>query len=228
MIMAVLPKLDGPRLMPASGGKPKQLVVLLHGYGANGNDLTSLGQHWRQLLPEALFISPHAPEPCAGNPFAGRQWFDLTFRDPGERWRGVNHAAPALDAFLDNELAALGLADDSLALVGFSQGTMMALHVGPRRPRAMAGIVGFSGLIAGPEHLAREIVSRPPVLLAHGDRDDVIPVEALHEARNVLGGANVPVQWHVSAGLPHGIDGDGLDLAGRFLADVFNRRGGRE
>jgi phospholipase/carboxylesterase len=228
MTMAALPKLDGPRLMPATGGKPKQLVVLLHGYGADGNDLTSLGQHWRQLVPEAAFISPHAPEPCAGNPFGGRQWFELTFRDPGERWRGVNQAAPALNAFLDNELAASGLTDEALALVGFSQGTMMALHVGLRRPRPMAGIVGFSGLIAGPEHLPDEIVSRPPVLLAHGDRDDVIPVEALHQARNALGAVNVPVQWHVSAGLPHGIDGDGLDLAGRFLADAFQRRGAGE
>jgi phospholipase/carboxylesterase len=228
MTMAALPKLDGPRIMPASGGKPRQLVVLLHGYGADGNDLISLGQHWRQALPDAAFVSPHAPEPCGGNPFGGRQWFELTFRDPGERWRGVNHAAPALNAFLDDELAALGLADDALALVGFSQGTMMALHVGFRRARPMAGIVGFSGMIAGPEHLAAEIVSRPPVLLAHGDRDDVIPVEALYQARGVLGSLDVPLQWHVSAGLPHGIDGDGLDLAGGFLAGAFNRGGGGE
>jgi phospholipase/carboxylesterase len=225
MTMAALPKLDGPRLMPATGGKPKQLVVLLHGYGADGNDLISLGQHWRQLMPEAMFFSPHAPEPCAGNPFNGRQWFELTFRDPSERWRGVNQGAPALNAFLDDELAALGLTDEALALVGFSQGTMMALHVGFRRARPMAGIVGFSGLVAGPEHLARDIVSRPPVFLAHGDRDDVIPVEVLPEARKVLGGLDVPLQWHVSAGLPHGIDGDGFELAGTFLANAFNRGG---
>jgi phospholipase/carboxylesterase len=209
--------------MPASGGTPRQLVVLVHGYGADGNDLIALGQHWRQLLPDAIFISPHAPEPCAGNPFGGRQWFELTFRDPAERWRGVRHAAPALDRFLDDELADLGLADDALALVGFSQGTMMALHVGLRRARPVAGIVGFSGMIAGPENLAADIVSRPPVLLVHGDRDDVIPVEALAQARNVLGAVNVPVEWHVRPGLPHGIDGDGLDLAGRFLVNAFSR-----
>ena len=133
-----LSKLDGPRLMPASSGAAKQLVVFLHGYGAHGNDLISLGQHWRALLPDAAFVSPHAPEICGGNPFGGRQWFELTFRDPGERWRGVVQAAPALDAFLDEELAALGLADEALALVGFSQGTMMALHVGLRRARPMA------------------------------------------------------------------------------------------
>jgi phospholipase/carboxylesterase len=224
---APLPKLDGPRLMPATGGAPRQLVVLLHGYGADGNDLISLGQHWRQLLPEAAFVSPHAPEPCAGNPFGGRQWFELTFRDPDERWRGACQAAPALNAFLDEELARFGLADDALALVGFSQGTMMALHVGFRRPATMAAIVGFSGLLAGPENLAGHIVSRPPVLLVHGDSDDVIPVEALGQARNVLGALDVPLEWHVCPGLPHGIDGNGLDLAGRFLVSAFNR-GGRD
>jgi phospholipase/carboxylesterase len=210
--------------MPASGGKPRQLVVLLHGYGADGNDLIALGQHWQPFLPDVAFVSPHAPEPCAANPYGGRQWFELTFRDPGERWRGVCHAAPALEAFLDSELASLGLPGDALALVGFSQGTMMALHVGLRRRSPLAGIVGFSGLLAGPEHLAGDIASRPPVLLVHGDRDEVIPVEALTQARTVLGGVGVPVQWHISAGLPHGIDGDGLDLAGEFLSGVF--RGG--
>jgi phospholipase/carboxylesterase len=223
---APLPKLDGPRLMPASGGKPRQLVVLIHGYGADGNDLIALGQHWRGILPDAAFVSPHAPEPCGGNPLYGRQWFELTFRDMEERWRGVCHAGPALDAFLDEELARLGLADDALALVGFSQGTMMALHVGPRRARPLAGIVGFSGLLAGPENLAADIRSRPPVLLVHGDRDDVIPVEALDQARSFLGAAGVPVQWHICAGLPHGIDGDGLELAGSFLHGVFEGRFG--
>lgn len=224
---APLPKLDGPRLKPASGRAPRQLIVLLHGYGADGNDLIALGQHWRQLLPDAAFVSPHAPEPCAGNPFGGRQWFELTFRDPDERWRGVCHAAPSLNAFLDEQLARFGLTDDALALVGFSQGTMMALHAGLRRPRAIAAIVGFSGLLAGPDNLAGDIVSRPPVLLVHGDSDDVIPVEALGQARNVLGALNVPLEWHVCPGLPHGIDGNGLDLAGRFLVAAFNR-GGRD
>jgi phospholipase/carboxylesterase len=223
---APIHKLDGPRLMPASGAAARQLIILLHGYGADGNDLIALGQHWRNQLRDAAFVAPHAPEPCAGNPFGGRQWFELTFRDPAERWRGVCHAAPALNAFLDDELARFGLADDALALVGFSQGTMMALHVGLRRARQIAGIVGFSGLIAGSEHLAADIASRPPVLLVHGDSDDVIPVEALGQARGVLGGLNVPLQWHVSAGLTHGIDNEGLDLAGSFLRGVF-RGGGR-
>jgi phospholipase/carboxylesterase len=217
-------KLDGPRVMPASGGAAKQLVVFLHGYGADGNDLISLGQHWRPILPDAAFISPNAPEPLAGSPFGGRQWFGLTFRDPQERWRGVQKAGPSLDAFLDEELAALGLGDEALALVGFSQGTMMALHVGLRRTKAMAAIVGFSGMLVEPNRLKADIRSRPPVMLIHGDADDVIPVEALHQARVALGSAGLAVEWHVRQGLPHGIDGEGLEMAGRFLAGTFASR----
>ena len=178
--------LNGPRLAPASGGRAKQLVVFLHGYGADGNDLIGLGRHWAGLLPDAAFVSPHAPEPCAMNPFGGRQWFALTFRDPSERWRGVQKAGPVLNAFLDAELAAHGLGDDALALVGFSQGTMMALHVGLRRARPPAGIVGYSGMLAGVEHLPGQISARPPVLLIHGDADEVIPVEAMVQALSLI------------------------------------------
>lgn len=214
-------KLDGPRVMPASGGAPKQLVVLLHGYGADGNDLISLAQQWSGLLPDAVFVSPHAPEPCAANPYGGRQWFELTMRDSDERWRGAQKAAPSLNAYLDEQLAEFGLGDDALALAGFSQGTMMALHVGLRRPKVMAGIVGFSGLLVEPGRLKEDLVARPPILLIHGDRDDVLPVQALFEARDALGAAGLDVEWHVRPGLPHGIDGEGLEISGRFLAGVF-------
>jgi phospholipase/carboxylesterase len=210
-------------MSPGSGGTPTQLVIFLHGYGADGNDLMSLGQHWRSVLPGAAFLSPHAPEPCAGNPFGGRQWFGLTMTDPQERWRGVEQAGPALNAFIDAKLATYGLSDDALALVGFSQGTMMALHVGLRRPKKIAAIVGFSGMLVEPNRLKADIKSRPPVLLIHGDRDDVIPVQALQQARTALAEASVPVEWHVASGLGHGIDGDGLDMAGRFLANAFKR-----
>lgn len=214
-------KLDGPRLKPASGGKPKQLVIFLHGYGADGNDLIGLGQYWRNELPDTAFVSPHAPLPCDANPFGGRQWFPLTFRDPDERWRGANEAGPILDAFIDEELKSQGLNDAALALAGFSQGTMMALHVGFRRPRPMAAIVGFSGMVAGAEHLGADVRSRPPVLLLHGSHDEVIPVEALYEARSVLGKAGVPVEWHIADGLGHGIDERGLGIAGQFLRRNF-------
>src|SRR5690242_16548604 len=183
-------ELDGPRLAPRAGGPARELVVFLHGYGADGNDLIDIGRAWQGLLPQAAFVSPHAPEPCSQAP-VGRQWFALTFRDPNERWLGVNKAAPILERFLDAELARRSLAPSALALVGFSQGTMMALHVGLRRAAAPFAIVGYSGLLveppqAQPEKLAAEIKSRPPVLLVHGDRDDLIPVQALLLAANGL------------------------------------------
>ena len=148
------------------------------------------------------------------------QWFPLTFRDPGERWRGVVAARPLLDGFLDAELARYRLGPDRLVLAGFSQGTMLALHVGLRRSIAPAAIVGYSGLLAGPEHLG-EITARPPVLLIHGEADDLIPVDALHIAREQLAAAGIKVEWHVRPRLGHGIDPEGQRLAGHFMAQAL-------
>ncbi len=215
-------KLDGPRLAPASGGPAKQLVVFLHGYGADGNDLIALGNQWQALLPDAAFVSPHAPDACAGAP-TGRQWFSITVRNPGEFWTGVKSAAPILNEFLDTELAALGLDGSRLALVGFSQGTMMSLHVGLRRNTSPACILGYSGMLAGEAYLKDEITVRPPVMLIHGDQDEMIPVQALHAARQALADTNVNVQWHISQGIGHGIDGEGLALGGRFVANALTQ-----
>src|SRR5262252_10041944 len=175
---AMAVELNGPRLEPREGRAARQLVVFLHGYGADGNDLIEIGRVWQGLMPQAAFVSPHAPEPCreAG---AGRQWFNLSAGDPNERWTGANRAAPTLDRFLDAELKRRNLPPSALALVGFSQGTMMALHVGLRRELAPAAIVGYSGLFvlppnAAPDVVANDIVARPPVLLVHGDQDDLI------------------------------------------------------
>jgi len=214
-------ELDGPRLAPHSG-TARQLVVFLHGYGADGNDLIDVGRAWQQYLPHAAFVSPHAPEPCGQAP-VGRQWFALTFREADERWVGVNKAAPVLERFLDAELSRHKLPSAALALVGFSQGTMMALHVGLRRAAAPAAIVGYSGLLvlpenSDPEKFAVEIKSRPPVLLVHGDRDDLIPPQALFQATQGLAALGVPVEWHLSAGIGHGIDAEGLRHGGEFLA----------
>lgn len=217
-------ELDGPRLQPKSG-RARQLVVLLHGYGADGNDLIDIGRAWQHLLPDAAFVSPHAPRPCGQAPM-GREWFPLTMRDPHERWDGCLAAAPALDAFLDAELARLGLPGSALALVGFSQGTMMSLHVGLRRAVEPAAIVGYSGMLVVPEDVdpdkfAAEIVSYPPVLLVHGDQDQLIPVQALMHAAQGLSSLDVPVEWHVSPGVGHGIDQEGLRHGGEFLARAF-------
>lgn len=220
-------ELDGPRI-EARGGNAKRLVVFLHGYGADGNDLIELGKVWQQLLPDTAFVSPHAPEPCAQAP-VGRQWFNLFTRDTNERWTGVNKAQPVLDAFLDKELARHNLPASALALVGFSQGTMMALHVGLRRAAAPAAIVGYSGLLAldekaTPESLTGEVRARPPVLLVHGDQDELIPVQALFHASQTLAALDVPVEWHISQGVGHGIDQEGLRHGGEFLARRFGLR----
>jgi phospholipase/carboxylesterase len=215
---------DVPRLAPKSG-QAKQLVVLLHGLGADGRDLIDIGREWQDMLPDAAFAAPHAPDPYEGAP-VGRQWFPLTFQDPEEFWRGVNQAAPALDVILEAELAHHDVPASNLALVGFSQGTMMALHVGLRRATAPAAILGYSGLVVlesgkGPESLASAIRSKPPVLLVHGDQDEVVPVEMLAFSKDVLAAAGVPCQWHLSRGLSHGIDEEGLRQGGLFLAQAF-------
>jgi phospholipase/carboxylesterase len=220
-------KLTGPRL-EAKSGRAKHLVVFLHGYGASGDDLIELGQHWRPLLPDAAFVSPNAHELCPGAPM-GRQWFALSAargvddaRSAEDRWKGAEAAKPVIDAFVDEELARLGLDESRLALCGFSQGTMMALHVGLRRRRGLAAIVGFSGLLVGPEKLpADRGAPPPPILLVHGDQDAMIPVDAMFLAADQLAAANIPTQWHLSMGVGHGIDGGGLRHAGLFLAKAF-------
>jgi len=215
-------QLDGPRIA-ARSGTTRQLVVFLHGYGANGDDLIEIGRLWARSLPDTAFSAPNAPEPVPMAP-GGRQWFELTFRDPGEYWRGVNAAAPLLRAFLDAELVRLGLEDRQLVLVGFSQGTMMALHAGLRRAKSLAAIVGYSGMLAGPEHLQQQITTRPPVLLIHGEEDEVIPIEAMVQAREALAGAGVAVQWHASQGLGHGIDEEGLRQGLAFVTQALAAR----
>jgi phospholipase/carboxylesterase len=214
------PPLDGPRLAPAAGGAARQLVVFLHGYGADGNDLIALGREWAKLLPHAAFVSPHAPEPCGMAP-TGRQWFDLTLGDMRAIALGVKRAAPSVDAFLDAELKRLGLGSRALALVGFSQGTMMALAVGLKRSPSPAAIVGYSGALATVEALPKEPASAPAVLLVHGDMDEVIPVDAMFIAREQLAQAGLAVEWHLAQGIGHGIDGEGLRLGGAFLKQAF-------
>jgi phospholipase/carboxylesterase len=223
--MAVM--LDGPRLLPASQ-RAAQLVVFLHGYGANGNDLIAIGNEWRSLLPSAAFVAPNAPEPCPQAP-GGRQWFRLTMRDIAERWSGVNKARPVLDAFLDAELARHGLDNSRLALAGFSQGAMLALHCGLRRASSPAAILGYSGMLVLPEVQEEEMAhipvsAAPPILLVHGSEDDLIPAEALFISAERLAAAGIPCQWHLSAGVGHGIDAQGLKHGGLFLAKCFGQR----
>lgn len=212
--------LDGPRLDPLSGRPAAKLVILLHGVGADGQDLIDIGRHWAPLFPDAAFVAPNAPDPCDWD--ATRyQWFRLTVRDPHEYWQGAAAAAPKLDAFIDAELARHGLVDSDLAIVGFSQGTMMALQVGPRRAHPPAAIIGYSGRIAGVERLASETVSRAPVLLVHGALDEVIPVAAMAETAAALRDAGFVVETIERPGLGHGIDAAGLKAGAAFLRQAF-------
>ncbi|MDE1985476.1 MAG: alpha/beta fold hydrolase [Alphaproteobacteria bacterium] len=209
--------LSGPRLEPLRG-PATHLVVLCHGYGADGKDLIEVAPHLQSALPGAVFVAPNAPQPCPG---AGYQWFPISRIDPHEMHKGVEGATGLLDAFVQAELARLALTPDRLALVGFSQGTMMALHAGLRGPIKPAAIVGFSGLLTGTAPFVGNI---PPVLLTHGDADSVIPPEALFMTAGALGAGGVRVQWHVSQGLGHGIDETALALASGFLALAFGGR----
>lgn len=208
---------------PARGGKADALVVFLHGYGSNGADLISLAPYWAKALPGAAFLAPNAIEPVPQAP-GGYQWFPISNLDPHLMEQGARRAAQSVDRFLDRELERAGLDATRLALVGFSQGTMMALHVGLRRERPVAGIVGFSGVLVGGAKLKDEMRSKPPILLVHGDRDPTIPIPAMFDSAQALAAAGHGAQWHVSYGVPHSIGQDGLDLGGSFLAAQLKTR----
>lgn len=207
---------DGPSYGPEAGGAPQQIVVLLHGYGADGNDLIALAPGWARELPNALFVSPHAPQPLEAGPW-GRQWFSLRDMSPPSLAAGAESAAPVLDRFLDRLLAQHGLDDSKLALSGFSQGCMMALYVGLRRKQTPAAILGYSGALVGSPASLAEIRVKPPVMLVHGTADSVVPFAALGLAKAALEMAQVPVEAIARPGLAHGIDEVGLSRGLAFL-----------
>lgn len=210
--------LVGPKVAPHSGGPAKKLVVLLHGVGADGNDLIALATPLAPYLPEVEFIAPDAPQACDMAPF-GRQWFSLQDWTPAAMLAGIQASAPALNAFLDAELEKRGLNESDLALVGFSQGTMMSLYVAPRRAQPCAGVVGFSGALMGSDLLANEIVSRPPMVLVHGEADEMVDPAALPAAHNTLAAAGIEVSAYMVPGLGHSIDPNGLGICVQFLAE---------
>ena len=205
----------------AQSGTARSMVIFLHGYGADGADLLGLADPLAPHLPDTVFHAPDAPEPCAGNPF-GRQWFPIPWLDGSsetEAEAGLLRAAGDLDAFLDARLAEAGMTPDRLAIVGFSQGTMMALHVLPRRSDPVAGLVAFSGRLLSPEKLSAEARSKPPVLLIHGDADQMVPFADMDLAGQALVAAGFETFGHVMRGTGHGIAPDGLSVALTFLKD---------
>ena len=218
--MTELTRLKGPSVAPASGTAPQSLVILLHGYGSSGDDLIGLAPYWRASLPHTAFMAPNAPDICPGAP-GGYQWWALTDLGRESRAAGVRQAAPLVNAFIDMHRAAYDLPNAKVALVGFSQGTMMALHVGPRRPEALAGIVGYSGRLADAEALQTEVTTKPPLLLVHGDADPMVPFTAMGQAETEFKGLGFDITTHASPGLGHSIDEAGLRLGGEFLARVL-------
>ena len=212
--------LDGPRFGPAAGGPPEQLVILLHGLGADGQDLIGIAPHYARALPNAAFVSPNAPFPCDMAPF-GYQWFSVQDRTPEAMLAGVRMAASPLEAFIEREMGNAGLDESKTALVGFSQGTMMSLFVGPRRERQLAGIVGYSGRLIAPELLLQEIRTKPPVLLAHGTADEVVPYDSMAAAEKGLTAAGIEVETLSCPGIGHGIDENGLVRGAEFLHKVL-------
>ncbi|MDG3040124.1 alpha/beta hydrolase [Roseicyclus marinus] len=208
----------------AASGEADSMVIFLHGYGADGQDLLGLAEPLAPHLPNTMFLAPNAPERCGMNPM-GYQWFPIPWIDGSseeEAAQGMVRAAEDLNAFLDRVMVEADMIPEQVALVGFSQGTMMSLHVAPRRDEAVAGVVGFSGRLMLPDALADEVVVRPPVLLIHGDQDDVVPISSLPEAAEALQAAGwTEVYAHVMKGTAHGIAPDGLSVALAFLRERF-------
>jgi phospholipase/carboxylesterase len=212
-------ELDGPRWGPASKGTPKQLVVLCHGLGADGHDLIDLAPSWAHALPDALFVSVDAPFQHESG--FGRQWWSVADRSPPVMEAGVRRAAGFLDAFIDAELARLGLPADAYALMGFSQGAMTVLFTGLRRTAAPRAILAFSGAMVAPDRLAAELANRAPVLLVHGEADDVVPAQRSRDAEQALEAAGVPVEAAYVPRLGHGIDDTGLAMGALALQRGF-------
>lgn len=215
-----LPLLNGPIVLPEDGKVPDQVVLLLHGVGADGQDLIGMTPYFQKVLPRAIFIAPNAPFPFDMAPF-GYQWFSLKEPTPENRLKGTQEAAPHLDQYIERLLAENGMTEDQMALVGFSQGTMMALHVGLRRKRPLAGILGYSGALAGEDLLETEIASRPPVRLIHGDMDAVVPPDLMNHAVEHLTAHGVDVEGHMLKRVGHELSEEAIKLGMEFLAKCF-------
>ena len=217
-------KLSGPMLPPASGGAPKQVVVLLHGYGSDGSDLIGLAPHWQGVLPDAVFISPNAPEQCR-QLASGFQWFDVSFDGDrlARRQEGVVQARPVLVEFLQDLWSQSGLGPENTILAGFSQGAMMALHTGLSLEQKLMGIIAFSGAFLPPEGFGTVPLAKTPICLVHGDMDDVVDPEHSADADVALRLAGYDVSYHVSEGVAHGIAPDGLAFATAFIARIAGK-----
>lgn len=210
--------LDGPFMTPKSGGTAKQMVIFLHGYGSDGHDLISIGREWAGELPDAVFLSPHAPDPCEQSPM-GYQWFSIRAIDKAvfEREKQIEKVTPVLDAFIDAQLKKWNIDESKLAVVGFSQGAMMAMYTMPRRKKACAAVIGYSGMLLNAAGLKAPGIVKPPVLAIHGDADDVVPPSCLQEVQSGFEAAGFNIETIMRPNLGHGIDNFGLRRGAEFI-----------
>lgn len=223
-IMTDLP--DGAQILPAQGREIQSLVVLLHGFGSNGDDLISLASEWQPLMPNTAFYSPHACEPCdmGMGPMSGQyQWFSMTDRSEAHLNAGAQAAAKTLNNWLDTFMTHFGVDESRTALVGFSQGCMMSLQVAPRRAPSFSCVLGYSGALPNAQSLGTELRCRPPTFLIHGSDDDVVSVYAMHQAEAELNRQNIAVTSHICSGLGHSIDSVGVAIGGQFLQTMLSR-----
>ena len=205
----------------AASGHATALVVFLHGYGADGRDLLGLADPLAEHLPDVAFAAPDAPDPCTNNPM-GFQWAPIPWLDGSSEVTAAADFARSADlvnAMLDGLLAEMDIGSERLILFGFSQGCMLSLHVAPRRPEPIAGVVGVSGRLLVPDRLEAETVSKPPVLLVHGDQDEVVPFASMGAAGQALQDVGFTVYGHVMRGTGHGIAPDGLGVALTFMRE---------
>lgn len=215
--------LNAYRFEPLAAMRPHNIVVLLHGLGSNGQDLISLAPIWARSLPNTLFVSPDAPFPCDMAPGMPNsfQWFSLAEWTEPAMLKGAEAARTIVDNFLDNLLKKTGLSDENMALVGFSQGSMMSMYVAPRRTNPCAGVLAYSGALLGASTLNNPDIHKIPTCLIHGDADTVVPITAWHQAKAGLEAANFPVSGEIIRGLPHSIDETGLILGQDFLKSIL-------
>lgn len=197
------------------------LVVFLHGYGSSGADLMAFADYWQASMPEVAFVAPDAPTPAKDGGF---QWVNKRPGHDPKLYDDAVAAQPAIDAFIADELARLGLDASRLALVGFSQGTLTALHIGLRQPVPPAAVLGFAGGLVGREYLAADITSRPPVMLVNGELDELAPIYGMHVSVKALAEAGVVAAGQAIPGLAHAVDANALVIGARFLLSAFAYR----
>ncbi|WP_299371088.1 dienelactone hydrolase family protein [uncultured Kiloniella sp.] len=212
--------LTGPRHEPSSGGPAKELIIMLHGLGADGQDLIGLAPFFANALPHAAIVSPDAHQPCDMAPM-GRQWFSLMSRDRDLILDGIQKAAPVVQAFIDQEMAHYNLPPERVFLMGFSQGAMMAYHVGFRQKSPFAGMMCYSGMLVAPDLLKDELSSKCPVLAIHGDKDEVVPPEALPAAVQAMTEHDITVYQEMISELGHGIDENGIRMGVGFVTELL-------